>query len=285
LPVHELPPALIQCLRKRTGTLLGSGGAGRALLGRFGSQEACVLPVLSNGRAEGLLWLDNPSTGHPLDPSLLQELQQVSNELGVALANSRRYRQEQRRADLDALTGLANRGALTAALARAVSDADADRRLVVGLIDIDHFKRFNDAFGHQAGDDVLRIVAQTLRGMTRPSDVLGRYGGEEFLFALRGADGDGAARYAERVRAEVERRGRILSKRFPGHELTISIGFAELCAELSEPGGLIAMADKALYQAKAKGRNRVCRHRPKGGPQRRETAPPGKPETSCKLQK
>ena len=96
-----------------------------------------------------------------------------------------------------------------------------------------------------------------MRSLTRPTDMLGRYGGEEFLFVLMDTDGVGAAIYAERIRHQIEQRGRMLIERFPGHPLTASMGLAAYEPRYADEAQMLAAADAALYRAKAAGRNRV----------------------------
>jgi diguanylate cyclase (GGDEF)-like protein len=119
------------------------------------------------------------------------------------------------------------------------------------------FKKFNDTCGHQAGDDALKIVAKIIQSLTRPQDFIGRYGGEEFIFILRGTHIKGAAIYAERIRREIERKGKILSQCFEGQELTVSIGVSFYKPEYSTYEQMIEAADMAMYAAKNKGRNQI----------------------------
>ena len=153
----------------------------------------------------------------------------------------------------DPLTGLLNRRGVGALLEQ-VDQADEVRRLSVIMADIDHFKTINDTHGHSVGDGVLRAVAGTLAQAVRASDAVARYGGEEFLLVLPGASGEQARRIAERARASVAREPvRAGEQPVP---VTISFGVAEwIPGESSEE--LIARADRALYQAKGSGRNRV----------------------------
>jgi len=168
------------------------------------------------------------------------------------------YRRESQRsfeiARTDPLTGVPNR-------LRMEEDAlSAHSRAVrygnpysISIVDIDHFKTYNDAFGHQAGDDALRKVASVIREHLRASDGLYRYGGEEFLILLPEQHiGDGA-RAMERVRAGVER---ALDKIQPTRGITISAGVAEL-KKTDSLGSWIERADRALYRAKSAGRNRI----------------------------
>ncbi|MFP4077345.1 MAG: GGDEF domain-containing protein, partial [Halochromatium sp.] len=175
-----------------------------------------------------------------------------------ALERSRLFALERAKAEMDALTGLPNRSAIDRFLQESFAQVSAGRHFGIGLVDIDYFKAFNDTFGHQTGDDVLRIVADTMRGLTRPGDFLGRYGGEEFLFGLMSPNALGIAGYAERIRREIARRGRMLEARFAGHRLSVSIGIAHSRDAYPDIKSLVGAADSALYSAKSSGRNRVC---------------------------
>ena len=127
------------------------------------------------------------------------------------------------------------------------------------LFDIDHFKRVNDAFGHQAGDGVLRVVAAQVQKAIRTEDVLARYGGEEFVVLVRGVEHDKVAMLAERIRRGVER----LSMPCESKTIrtSVSIGVASLteCGPKATAEALMKLADERLYRAKTGGRNRVCR--------------------------
>jgi diguanylate cyclase (GGDEF)-like protein len=127
------------------------------------------------------------------------------------------------------------------------------------LIDIDHFKRVNDKYGHPVGDMVLELVAASIQKVTRPEDVLARYGGEEFVVIARGASSENAEVLAERIRRHVL----ALSVPLPGAEVrvTVSVGVATMSADSSYPSceELVVAVDDAMYQAKSLGRNRACR--------------------------
>lgn len=151
-------------------------------------------------------------------------------------------------ANVDGLLGIANRRFMQKKLDEYVSEEEP---IVVLVIDVDHFKSINDTYGHLVGDDVLRAVAKCMQNMLRPDDVIGRWGGEEFLVLARNTDRKGALALAERIRKSVENQnfedvGRV----------TVSIGVAG-----NEPNTTVAQvfadADGALYQAKQLGRNRV----------------------------
>ena len=96
-----------------------------------------------------------------------------------------------------------------------------------------------------------------MRSLTRPGDFVGRYGGEEFIFVLRNTNASGALEYGERIRREIEKRGKLMSERFHQHKLTVSIGMAMYVPMFKDYSQFIDAADKAMYQAKNEGRNRV----------------------------
>jgi two-component system cell cycle response regulator len=163
----------------------------------------------------------------------------------------------------DVLTGWNNRRYLAVRLVEELARARRDRtRLVCLMLDIDHFKRINDTWGHAAGDAVLRELAQRIDAQVRASDVAARYGGEEFVVLLPDTDIDAAANLAERVRAEIAAAPVPLPN---GEQVTItaSIGLAEVSpapddADLKTLGdSLLARADVALYAAKSAGRDQV----------------------------
>lgn len=155
-------------------------------------------------------------------------------------------------AQLDGLTGLANREKLDLELARSLSLADrSGRPLAVAMIDIDHFKKINDDYGHLVGDRVLGELAQRLARGVRAMDVVGRWGGEEFLLLCPNTDRDGAQAVAEKLRASVS------AEPFQaGISLTISLGVA-IATGKEAPDAVLDDADRALYEAKEAGRNRV----------------------------
>lgn len=151
-------------------------------------------------------------------------------------------------ADTDGLTRLANRRALDGALGWIWRDGE-DAQLAVLMLDLDNFKSFNDSFGHQAGDEVLRETAGLLRAAVRPGDLVARYGGEEFVILLPGADAAAARRVGERVLDAFR------GKDWPLRPVTISIG-AAVMRPGDAPDSLLRRADAALYRSKQDGRDR-----------------------------
>ena len=169
------------------------------------------------------------------------------------LAARNDHRQALRMAEIDALTGTFNRGALLARL-RQLLEPGASTALSVLFIDLDHFKRLNDQAGHQAGDQALVALVHTLRLELRGADLLGRYGGEEFMVLLPGQSLSQALSVAARLLETVRRKR--LTARADLPPLTISIGAAE-----ARPGETLAQllerADQAMYTAKRNGRDQV----------------------------
>jgi diguanylate cyclase len=164
----------------------------------------------------------------------------------------------EQRSKTDALTGLANRHSMNEFLRQAQINAmEKDEPLSVLLIDIDHFKKFNDDFGHQVGDQVLRLVAKVLQESVREVDLAARYGGEELIAVLPGADLAACAAVAERMRRRIAEAR--LTRRATGKDIgsiTVSIGVAQFrLAESAE--AMIERCDRGLYQAKRLGRNRT----------------------------
>jgi diguanylate cyclase (GGDEF)-like protein len=169
--------------------------------------------------------------------------------------------QLKREARTDGLTGLANRRAMEAAATRELKLARRDGRdVAVALLDIDHFKRVNDRFGHEAGDKVLQSMASAIKACMRETDFVARWGGEEFLVLLPGADTAAAVQLAERIRVSLSD----TTHDVPGlGTVTMSAGVAAMSGACEDATttrwtNMVRLADAALYRAKAEGRNRVC---------------------------
>jgi len=176
----------------------------------------------------------------------------------------------QHRVDLDPLTGLLNHNHALAVLKEAVSDAQRNNTpLCLIMTDLDHFKDVNDRHGHLVGDSVLRDVAARIQSAVRDFDIVGRYGGEEFIIILTDTTLTTAKKIAERVRRRVGQTTIQVNRlKIP---LTISLGLSPVVrADVSET--LIERADAALYDAKHAGRNRVAIRRPPAGGNRPRSA-------------
>lgn len=158
----------------------------------------------------------------------------------------------------DVLTGLPNRRHTEIFLERELAAAQRGRNLVVVMWDVDHFKSFNDRYGHRKGDEVLRAVASTLSRFTRRMNLTGRYGGEEFLSILSSSDREGARVFVERVMDAIAKLDTV------PEPLTISAGMAVWGPDLIRTEELLEAADRALYRAKGEGRNTYRVSQPPG---------------------
>jgi two-component system, cell cycle response regulator len=183
-----------------------------------------------------------------LDERLSNLLLSMGNQIGVAAENIKLYEQTKSHSLHDSLTSLPNRRYLDLQIKKSIEAAKRyGECLSVGMLDIDHFKDYNDSRGHIEGDGLLVKLAGILSREIRASDYVFRYGGEEFLILLPRTDLKVAGQVAERLRESVEAET----------EVTISIGIAVCEEDMANSEGLINSADCALYQAKRKGRNRV----------------------------
>lgn len=194
-----------------------------------------------------------------------QLIQTTTDHISLALANLKLQESLRQQTIRDTLTGLYNRRHMEISLEREACRAKrAGEPLGIIMLDIDHFKRFNDHFGHQAGDAVLSALGAFLNRHVRGEDIACRYGGEEFLLILPGADQDNTLHRAEEICRDVEKN---LSIEFEGQSLgqiTISLGLAVLPEHGLLPHDVIKAADGALYQAKRSGRNQVVAAPPLG---------------------
>lgn len=237
-----------------------------------------LVPIYHRGTRQAMVVLGNSHSAGAFASDRLHALKLVTGQLAVSFDNALLYASLERKvaerteeleqanfrlellSTTDPLTGLANRRQLTEALEREWHRARREGSpLAVAMIDIDHFKRYNDRYGHPAGDECLRRVASALSAQTRRNDLIVRYGGEEFAVVMPDTDSHGARRLAERAVAA------IAALQIP-HEVadlgivTVSIGIADVMpAQTGSAYHLVERADALLYQAKRNGRNRVER--------------------------
>ena len=233
--------------RERTGALEAAFGAG--------ADDFIALPMQAG---ELVARLRAARRFIEMQDQLVADREQVAQLVTELAMVNARLEQD---AETDALTGIANRRRASEQLLKAVRQAeDTGQPLGVCLVDLDHFKRVNDTWGHAAGDEVLKQAARALEAYSRTSDLVARFGGEEFLVIAPGTSVQSAAALAERLRAGIAR-------------MTIAVGKDQLSVKFSvgvsvydpatsprrrTPEALLHMADEALYRAKDSGRNRVC---------------------------
>jgi diguanylate cyclase (GGDEF)-like protein len=221
-------------------------------------QSHITLPLVSARETIGAVSVSSPR-GHAFGPLDVQLFSLVTHQLSAAIRNSLLLRQSQEQAIRDPLTGAFNRRYFSERFEEELRRAIRYKHplaLVIG--DVDHFKRINDGFGHQMGDEVLRCTARAMQEGLRTSDILCRYGGEEFVVLLPESTTEDAVLVAERLRALVPERARSTITRAK-MRVHMSFGVTSTTGEL-EPtvDSLLAQADSALYFAKRSGRNQVC---------------------------
>lgn len=210
-------------------------------------------PLLASGEVIGVLHLDGL-----LDDEARFRIGVLTENISSAMVNRRLQRDLKEQSIRDPLTGLFNRRYMEEALTIEISrSARSGQPLCVVMCDVDHFKRFNDEFGHDAGDMVLRTVAEVLEDKFRDGDIVCRYGGEEFTIIAPGTAQHDLMRRAEMVREAVASVALVLGNQQLG-TATMSFGVAQWTPVMERDGSnLLAAADVALYQAKRDGRNRI----------------------------
>jgi diguanylate cyclase (GGDEF)-like protein len=219
-----------------------------------------VLPLVLHGRALGTLILGakrRHAFGDPVRPTL----EVLASHLAVSLSNARMVQKLETMATTDGLTGLFNKRAMLDSAAQKVAAAARfDRKLAVLMTDIDHFKKVNDTYGHDIGDVVIRGLADILKRQKRNTDIVARFGGEEFVVLCEQTDEKGAMLLAERIREELGK----TSFRTPKGVLSVtcSIGVATFPEGGRDWESLFKAADEALYVSKRSGRDRCTAWRP-----------------------
>lgn len=217
------------------------------------------LPVMAHGETLGVVTIECQSLEAAITTETREESVVSLAEMTAMAISSLRLRERLERQSIrDGLTGLFNRSFMEVALERELHRAVRQQKeLAVMMLDIDYFKQFNDAFGHEAGDVVLREVAECIRLGVRGEDIVCRFGGEEFVIILPEIARDSAVERAELLRKQVED----LKPRYRGQSLrqvTVSIGVALSSTSSDSAEDLLRCADQALYAAKHRGRNRVA---------------------------
>jgi diguanylate cyclase (GGDEF)-like protein len=221
----------------------------------YRTQSFIAFPILMNERRLAVLNFADKASGDAFGSSDLELLQAIAPQIAVAidrLALKTKAGEFEQLSVTDPLTGLLNRRYLQERLVEELNRSKRYRQPVALLmIDVDRFKAYNDNFGHLAGDEALKKVASILKENLRGADVAARFGGEEFAVLLPQTTAEEAQQIAERIRRQIER------SEFPHRSVTVSIGLAGASEDIISPDDLIWAADRALYQAKERGRNNV----------------------------
>jgi diguanylate cyclase (GGDEF)-like protein len=231
--------------------------SGHALVRDAGMRAYAGIPVRAGDEVGGVLAFLRRT---PVDKGFSQAdvafMELVAAWLGHHLYQARQRIQLERHALTDSLTGLLNRRAAEARLHEELARARRHNEgFAVALADIDHFKRVNDRYGHAVGDQVLKVVARRLEAGLREDDWLARWGGEEFLIFLRGADQQEAAYVMQRLTGHVK--AQPIASEAGSIAITLSAGIGLPSPEDTEPHAAVELADSCLYQAKSNGRDRV----------------------------
>jgi diguanylate cyclase (GGDEF)-like protein len=234
-------------------TFEGPAGQVRFGDGRSGLVRAIAIPLIVGARVVGVLEARN-ADARVATKEVIEILEMLATHAATAIESARLHEVIEERSQVDALTRLLNRRRLEEDLkAECQRCARYGRPLAFVMLDVDHFKAFNDTHGHPQGDTALQAVADVISGCARTTDTAYRYGGEEFCVVLRETTAEDAMHFAERLRLRIE-------QRFESGELTgitASFGVAEFFVQTPTPRALVEAADAAMYESKHAGRNRV----------------------------
>ena len=246
--LDEGDPVLVEDIRRI--------GIGQAPADRMYKTTSFIsYPIMIGERRIGVMNFTDKASGDIFTARDLEMLQAIAPQIAVAIDRTvlkTRAGELEQLSVTDALTGLLNRRYLDKRLIEEIQRSKRHRfPMSLMMLDIDAFKQYNDTFGHQAGDQALRIVAGILQDILRGADVAARYGGEEFAILLPQTTSSEAAAIAERLRQRIEH------TEFPKRNITVSIGIASCSADIETPADIIGAADHALYDAKNHGRNNV----------------------------
>jgi len=258
LTCYEFDPLLDEAGRTLSPVILGDAHAD-ARFARWAQTDYVHgwmgVPLVARGELIGFLTIDSKQV-NAFDESHAKLSQAFANEVAMAIDNARLFKETHRLSITDPLTGLYNRRHIYDEARRELERAQRyGRALSVIIFDLDRFKDVNDRFGHLAGDEVLRVMAHRCLESLRHVELIGRYGGEEFVVFVPETDVKGACQVAERLRraiseTPIETRGQFVT-------VTASFGVAELNGTSGDIDKLLDRADQALYMAKRSGGNQV----------------------------
>lgn len=220
------------------------------VLRALGSTSCVLVPLKDrDDSVVGVIFADNRITQKPISRESFRLMALLAAHAGLAIENARTYQSALTQADMDSLTGLWNRGAFQRVLMETLASAEQTQQPACLLqADLDHFKGYNDQVGHPGGDKALKAVAKLLKETARSGDYAARVGGEEFALILPQSSKINAVTLAERIRLAMDQ---------TSLPLTLSVGVAAFPQDAHTADELVQAADRALYEAKRQGRNRV----------------------------
>ena len=223
-----------------------------------GIRALIAIPLIFDEKIIGILYVDDfePRTYSASEIRLVSIL---ANQAAVAINNAQMHERARWLAVTDGLTEVYNHRFFHEQLSKEIKRAERYRRpLSVIMMDIDYFKKYNDRFGHKKGDQVLKIMAKLLAKYTRRSDLVARYGGDEFVIILPETTKEKALELADRMRMKIEKSNLSKLEALTDLRLTISLGIASYPKDAATAADLVDKVDQVLYQAKESGRNKAC---------------------------
>jgi len=221
------------------------------------SQIEMLAPVFYSQRFHGLLGCGVKLDNTPFDKADLRMFNILQNIISISISNAQMYEHVKKMSFTDAMTKLNNYRYFESRLKEEIQRSRRNKTVVsLIMIDIDHFKNYNDTLGHRAGDEALEKVGTILKSSVREDDIVNRYGGEEFAIILPGMEKESIHILAERIRENVEQTAFFKEEVQPGRRLTISLGGATYPLDAENFNELVKKADKALYRSKTQGRNK-----------------------------
>lgn len=216
------------------------------------------VPLKIKNKVIGVINADDKREGDFFSIDDLNLFSTFANQAAIAIQNAQLHQKVKQQAITDELTGLYNFRYIKGRLEEEVKRAQRFKHpLALIMADIDHFKEFNDDYGHLEGNKALQNIAGILQLNVREVDIVGRFGGEEFIIILPEANREEAKKIAERIRSKVEKCNFADEKNHPERKITISLGITSCFQENITPQDLVRKVDQALYLAKARGKNRV----------------------------
>ena len=230
-----------------------------ALLERLGQLSSLLcLPLVSSSRIHGMVFLFRTGFDKVFGEDEIQIAHSFTKQASIAIENALLFQEVRRLATTDGLTGLFDRRHF---FERGHIEVERAKRYQIPLsaimLDIDNFKHFNDTYGHCVGDNVLKVVSGVLRRICRKTDIIGRYGGEEFAILLVETEFKAALQKAKSLCAAVAEHVMSIDE-YEGLNITVSIGVASLNAKIQDLDHMLYCADRGLYSAKRSGRNQVA---------------------------